>query len=95
MGADSRGQPGPARGWLLPPKTHGSWYFLKLELPAQLFTCTQAQGDSDFGYSQFKHLGCYPNEMTREQTLFWLHENTTAVAGLPLKWAKMGEKENK
>ena len=34
-------------------------------------------------------------EVTREQTLFWLHENTAAVAGLPLKWAKMGEKENK
>lgn len=50
MGADSGGlvgQPGPARCWLLPPKAHGSWYFLKLELPAQLFTCAQAQGDSD------------------------------------------------
>lgn len=48
-----------------------------------------------FGYSQFKHLGCHPNEVTRKQTLFWVHENTAAVAGLPLKWAKMGEKEKR
>lgn len=94
MGADSQGltgELGPAGG-----KVCGARDFQKLELPAQVVACTQAQGKLDLA-TQTQIQGHHPKEgtvlrrgskRTRKQTLIWLCENTV-VAGLPLKWAEV------
>lgn len=96
-GADSRGlagQAGPAEGWLLPGKARGSWYFPKLELPAQVVPCTGVQGDSDLATETPIQTSAAPAKGgdNGTETLFGLQANT-AMTGLPLKWAKVGEGE--
>lgn len=84
------GQPGPAEGWLMPGKSCGGWYLQKLELPAKWSRALRLKGDSDL--AQMQTSGTLPRGDKGTEAMFWLHENT-AMAGLPLKLAKVGEEK--